>query len=66
MFTKGNFGKAGEQGIIEEIKNNEKDTIYLIKKENRNWQTPNEVCNYVIKNLEYIGDISIFWCFENS
>lgn len=66
LFTKGNFGKAGEQGIIEEIKNNEKDTIYLIKKENRNWQTPNEVCNYVIKNLEYIGDISIFWCFENS
>ena len=25
-------GKAGEQGIIEEIKNNEKATIYLIKK----------------------------------
>lgn len=64
MFLKGNLGKDGEQGIIEKIKNDKSNTVYLIKKENRNWQTPNDVCNYVVNNCEYIGDISIFWCFE--
>lgn len=64
MFLKGNLGKDGEKGIIEKIENNKSNIVYLIKKENRNWQTPNDVCNYVIDNCEYIGDISIFWCFE--
>lgn len=65
LFVKGNLGKLGEKGIIADIKNNKNDTIYLIKQSNRNWQTPNEVCSYVFKNLKYVGDISIFWCFEN-
>ena len=63
MFLKGNLGKDGEKGIIEKIKK-EENNIYLIKKGNRNWQTPNEVCSYVAENCEYIGDISIFWSFQ--
>ncbi len=63
MFLKGNLGKDGEKGIIEKIKK-EENNIYLIKKGNRNWQTPNEVCSYVVENCEYIGDISIFWSFQ--
>ena len=63
MFLKGNLGKDGEKGIIEKIKK-EENNIYLIKKGNRNWQTPKEVCSYVVENCEYIGDISIFWSFQ--
>lgn len=64
MFLKGNLGKEGEQGIIKQIQKDTKDNIYLIKKDNRNWQTPNDVCNYVIENGEHLGNISIFWCLE--
>lgn len=64
MFLKGNIGKDGQQGIIERIKDetNSKDTIYLIKKEELglNWQTPTKVIDYIRKNLEKTGEISIY------
>lgn len=65
MFNKGNLGAKGEQGIIDRIKD-EKNAIYLIKKDNLNWQNPNEVREYILDNLSYKGEISIFWIFENN
>ena len=64
LFCKGNLGSKGEQGIIERIKN-EDNVIYLIKKDNLNWQNPDEVREYIINNLKYKGEISIFYIYEN-
>lgn len=63
LFCKGNLGSKGEQGIIERIKD-EDDAIYLIKKDNLNWQNPNKVREYIINNLKYKGEISIFYIYE--
>lgn len=63
MFNKGNLGSKGEQGIIERIIS-EGDCVYLLKKDNINWQNPNEVRKYIIENLNFKGEISIFWIFE--
>ena len=30
----------------------------------KNWQNPNEVREYIMNNLKYIGDISIFYIYE--
>ena len=62
MFLKGNIGKDGQQGQIEKIKNKNENELYLIKKANLklNWQTPLDVVNYIRKNLEKIGEISIY------
>lgn len=61
MFNKGNFGKNGEDGIIEDI-SNEANALYLIKKDNyqRNWQNPEKVREYIKKDLKKIDEIFIF------
>ena len=61
MFNKGNFGKDGEDGIIEQIKQS-KNKIYLIRKQNlaSNWQTPTKVVKYVRDNLDLVGEVSIY------
>lgn len=61
MFLKGNIGKDGEQGIINDIQKTNK-CVYLIKKDKKklNWQTPTKVINYVEENLEKLGDINLF------
>ena len=61
MFNKGNFGLRGEEGKIEDLKN-EKDIIVLIKKDDvkKNWQTPETVTDFVKNNFIKIGDINIF------
>ncbi len=61
MFLKGNIGKDGEEGIINDIKNSSK-TIYLTKKDKKklNWQSPKEVINYVEGNLEKFGEINLY------
>lgn len=65
MFLKGNLGKSGEEGIIENIKN-EDEVIYLIKnnKEKRNWQNPEKVREYIINNLNKTGEILYFDIYE--
>ena len=61
MFLKGNIGKDGEEGIINNIENNT-NTIYLIKKkgENLNWQTPKSVIEYIRKNMKKLGSIEYY------
>ena len=66
MFLKGNIGKDGEQGQIEKIKQKNDNEIILVRKSNlkTNWQTPNEVVEYVRENLEKIGEINIFEIYK--
>lgn len=61
MFLKGNIGKDGEDGIIEEIKNSS-NTIYILKNRELplNWQAPVNAINYIRENSEYVGDLDIF------
>ena len=63
LFTKGNLGAKGEDGIIDRIKN-EENAIYLVKKDNINWQNPDNVRKYIMNNLNHIGNISIFYIYE--
>ena len=62
MFLKGNIGKDGEQGQIEKIKNKNENELLLIRKPEvkPNWQSPLTVIDYIRKNLEKVGDISIY------
>ena len=66
MFLKGNIGKDGEEGQIEKIKNKSQNEIVLIRKPEfkPNWQSPLDVIDYIRKNLEKIGEISIFEIYE--
>ena len=61
MFLKGNIGSRGEEGQIQELKSKDNKTI-LIKNENygRNWQNPEKVREYIIKNMEKQGEILFF------
>lgn len=61
MLMKGNFGIRGEEGLIEDIKN-ESNAIYLVlnKEFEKNWQHPNKVTDYVEKNLRNIGNVGNF------
>ena len=61
MFNKGNFGKDGEKGIINDIENST-NTIYLIKKDEAalNWQTPKSVIEYIRKNMKKLGGIEYY------
>ena len=65
MFNKGNLGSKGEEGQIEKIKNSE-NRLILIKndKYSRNWQNPEEVRKYIIKNMKKIGEIGVFDIYE--
>lgn len=63
MFLKGNLGSKGENGIIERIEK-EENAIYLIKQDYLNWQNPNQVREYIINNLNYIQEKSIFYVYE--
>ena len=65
MFNKGNFGKDGEQGIIDQIKN-DTNKVYLVKQENiaLNWQTPIDVIKYVRANLDKKGSVLYFDIYE--
>lgn len=55
---RGNLGKNGEEGLIEELKALE-NTEILIKKEKEelNWQESEQAREYIIKNFEYIGEL---------
>ncbi len=63
MFLKGNLGFKGEDGIIERIQK-EENAVYLLKMDYLNWQNPNKVRDYIMSNLNYKGNISIFYIYE--
>lgn len=63
MFLKGNLGSKGEDGIIERIQK-EENAVYLLKMDYLNWQNPNKVRDYIMSNLNYKGNISIFYIYE--
>ena len=61
MFLKGNIGVEDEEGQIEKLKNTEDVYILVMRdKENRNWQTPTKVLDYIEENYEIIDTVSIF------
>ena len=61
MFNLGNFGKNGEEGIIENLKYR-KNTLFLVKKDEyaNNWQHPDKIVNYVKDNFTKVGEIEVF------
>lgn len=65
MFLKGNLGGDGEEGIIKDLQE-EENYVVLIKNEqySRNWQNPEKVRNYVIENMNKIGEIEMFDIYE--
>lgn len=66
MFLKGNIGKDGENGIIEDIKNRKENEIFLIINQDYrlNWQTPENVLKYVRENLQKVGEINIYEIYK--
>ena len=65
MFLNGNIGSKGENGQIENIKN--EDAMYLIVKDgiSRNWQNPENVRKFVQENMQKKGEIESFEIYEN-
>ena len=55
----------GEEGIIEDLEN-EDNYLVLIKSEeySRNWQNPEKVRKYIIKNMNKTGEIDVFDIYE--
>lgn len=52
----GNFGKDGENGIIEEISKME-NTKIIINKEKKVYQESDKIIQYIKDNLNYVGEI---------
>lgn len=65
MFLIGNLGRDGEEGIIEDLQE-EENYIVLIKNEqySRNWQNPEKVRKYIIENMNKMGEIDAFDIYE--
>ena len=65
MFLNGNLGSQGEFGQIEKIKQ-EKNILILIKNKNyrRNWQNPEKVRDYILNNMNKLGEIGVFDIYE--
>lgn len=65
LFNKGNFGKNGEDRLINEI-TLKKNTQYLILKDDykKNWQTPIDIINFVKNQKTKIGEIELFDIYE--
>lgn len=66
MFNLGNLGSKGEQGQIEALEKEKGNIKLLIKndKYSRNWQNPEKVRKWVIKNMNKIGQIGTFDIYE--
>lgn len=65
MFLIGNLGADGEEGIMEDLQE-EENYIVLIKNEqySRNWQNPEKVRKYIIENMNKKGEIDAFDVYE--
>ena len=62
---KGNFGSKGEKGIIEKIESLRSVDILIEKnEEDLIWQESIYLRNYIINNLEYVGEIENFKIYE--
>ena len=59
----GNFGKDGEDGIIEQI-SKMKNTIFLVKDENKIGQESQKIQNFIKNNLIYDGMIEDFYIYK--
>ena len=66
MFLLGNLGKRGEQGQIDDLKKEIPNIKVLIKidKYLRNWQNPENVRKWVIKNMSRQGEIGVYDIYE--
>ena len=66
MFCLGNFGGKGEKGQIEELEREKGNIKLLIKSEGkaRNWQNPEKVREWIIKNMNKIGQLGGFDIYE--
>lgn len=63
---KGNLGKEGEKGLIEEIKNINNLEILIVKDEkDMMWQESKLVRKYILENLKKIGEIEEFYIYTN-
>lgn len=62
---KGNLGKEGESGLMDQIKNL-KNTVILLEKDEENaiWQESKLVRKYIIENMTQIGEIEEFYIYE--
>lgn len=62
---KGNLGKEGEKGLINDIENLKNTEILIIKDErDMIWQESQEVRKYIINNLNYEGEINNFLIYS--
>ena len=62
---KGNLGKNGEEGLINQIKNMKNAKILIEKdEENLNWQESKFVREYIINNMEEVGEIEEFLVYK--
>lgn len=66
MFLKGNLGKDGEEGIINELKNKDKNNIYMIRHISieQNWQAPMQVIDYIRNNYRKIGVLKYYEVYK--
>lgn len=62
LFLKGNLGAKGENGQIEKLRKENNNTIVLILKDKykKNWQTPENVIEYIKQNWKKIDEIEQF------
>lgn len=62
----GNFGKDGESGVIENIKNLKSGTQILIftNEEDMFWQESKTIRKYIIDNLNKIGELENYTIYE--
>lgn len=65
LFMLGNFGKGGEDKLIERIKNEEAQYLILSDDYALNWQTPMKVREYVKENMKRIGNVGQLDVYEN-
>ncbi len=63
MFNIGNFGSRGEDGIIEDLENDQNFEILITGAFGYN-QHPNKVVEYVIEHYNKIGEVNCFGIYE--
>jgi len=63
LFLKGNLGQNGSNKMIDHIKKLDNEQI-LIQKSSRNWQTPEDVVEFVQKNWNKVGEVDMFEIYE--
>ena len=63
LFMNGNFGKKGEDEIIQELKNTS-DLKLLINDDFKHYQRPINILNFVHENYEITGQIGNFNIYE--